>query len=621
MVEESNGAPESQTLLQGLADLRQTWEHLARELAAGVPELPGVIEQELSGLTLPDLNEETLIRVTESVVARVADAGFPDEATALFRRMGRAMYELLLLLATQQEIRDLGANAPAVETAKPAPPPLAPLVVLAAPEPKPPEPPPAPDATPLEPTVAPLPIDSHPPKPAEPIVEKVIELPRPAKATPILPTASPTVVASPEPTAELAGASGRVPLVVESVFALEPRDPVRPARGGNGVRNRPSAQSKPAVIPASDPTPAGSPMPPSPRQPELASPDSGPLPEPAPHASSRPAAPEASQTKPSAPRPGAIPAPAARPSAPSVPTNGSRPPGQSASKPDPVDPGTVPAPSPTGPKRELTENAASLWGFDPAARESEVLDEPSAPPAPEPDAPVPAGVAGAPRVSIAETRLETRPEPTTKSGWAVRLSPRTNTERERKLAAREAQLPVLVGEIVAAAKTQQEALSARGNARRALAAARDKLPLADGNDPSGAIEAMLEAGQLEEAASMAVQMANTVGGEEAAAVACTVGEGVKQSKHVELAILCFTTAVLCCPPCDRACWQLCNLSVERRDTEMAPVWLEFVARLLRARGADPDAISVYRQLLKLTPRRTDIRELLRISSLTGVLPD
>jgi hypothetical protein len=54
---------------------------------------------------------------------------------------------------------------------------------------------------------------------------------------------------------------------------------------------------------------------------------------------------------------------------------------------------------------------------------------------------------------------------------------------------------------------------------------------------------------------------------------------------------------------------------------MAPVWLEFVARLLRARGSDADAISVYRQLLKLAPRRSDIRELLRISSLTGVLPD
>ena len=108
MAEESNAAPENQALTQGLVDLRQTWDHLARELASGVPELPGVIDQELAALNLHDLNEETLIRVTEAVVARVAAAGFPDEAAVLLRRMGRALYELLLLLATQEEIRSHG---------------------------------------------------------------------------------------------------------------------------------------------------------------------------------------------------------------------------------------------------------------------------------------------------------------------------------------------------------------------------------------------------------------------------------------------------------------------------------------------------------------------------------
>ncbi|MGA8207745.1 MAG: hypothetical protein WB867_06950, partial [Candidatus Dormiibacterota bacterium] len=107
MAEESNAAPENQVLTQGLADLRQTWEHLARELASGVPELPAVIDQELAGLDRTDLNEETLIRVTEGVVARVAAAGFPDEAAVLLRRMGRATYELLLLMATQEELREM----------------------------------------------------------------------------------------------------------------------------------------------------------------------------------------------------------------------------------------------------------------------------------------------------------------------------------------------------------------------------------------------------------------------------------------------------------------------------------------------------------------------------------
>jgi hypothetical protein len=182
-------------------------------------------------------------------------------------------------------------------------------------------------------------------------------------------------------------------------------------------------------------------------------------------------------------------------------------------------------------------------------------------------------------------------------------------------------MPPLIQEIVATAQSQQEALSARGNARRVLAAAQERAPLTAAADPASEIKAMLEAGQLEDAATMAVQMARSSPGEESAAVACAVGEEVRQAKHLELAVLCFTTAVLCAAPCDRACWQLCTLSVERRDATMAPIWLEFVARLLRARGADLDAISVYRQLLKLSPRRADIRELLRVSSLIGQLPN
>ncbi len=281
-----------------------------------------------------------------------------------------------------------------------------------------------------------------------------------------------------------------------------------------------------------------------------------------------------------------------------------------------------PPSAPTPIPKELTEAEAPMWGFDPAARESEVAEEPVSPPVRNPEPPVPATVAAASPSPAAEaTRPATRPDHAQRSSWTVRLSPSRLTEQERKLIAREAELPKLVEEIVATAKNQQAELSSKGHARRALEAARVKLPLADGADPSIQIHELLEAGQLEEAATMAVQMATTVGGEEAAAAACTVGEGIKQIKEVELAVLCFTTAVLCFPPFDRACWQLCSLSVERRDAVMAPVWLEFVARLLRARGADIDAISVYRQLLKLAPRRTDIRELLRTSSLTGVLPD
>lgn len=293
-----------------------------------------------------------------------------------------------------------------------------------------------------------------------------------------------------------------------------------------------------------------------------------------------------------------------------------------------------PVQSPTPAPRELTEEDAPLWGFDPANRKVETsaqaLDDPPAPEVVE--EPAPDQAVGRAVVAPAKEESVAPPEPATvealppaeqapHSSWTVRLSPRRATEQERKLAARELELPPLVEEIVAAARSLQDALSARGNARRVVAAAGERPPLAATTDPGSEIKTMLEAGQLEEAATTALQMASSSPGDDSAAVVCAVGEEVRQAKHLELAVLCFTTAVLSAPPCDRACWQLCTLSVERRDAEAAPIWLEFVARLLRVQGADLDAISVYRQLLKLSPRRTDIRELLRVSSLTGQLPD
>ncbi|MGA8208259.1 MAG: hypothetical protein WB867_09600, partial [Candidatus Dormiibacterota bacterium] len=300
---------------------------------------------------------------------------------------------------------------------------------------------------------------------------------------------------------------------------------------------------------------------------------------------------------------------------------------------------TAPAQTPSAAPRELTEEEAPLWGFDPTTREVEAsehaLEEHPVPPTLEESAAAQARESSpAPPKSVAppEVQRAAPPEPAAveprpsieqepRSGWTVRLSPRRATEQERKLAARELEMPPLIDEIVLAARSQQDRLSARGNARRVMAAAKDGAARAANGDPASEIKAMLEAGQLEEAATLALRMAGRSPGDDAAAVVCAVGEGVRQAKHLELAVLCFTTAVLCAPPCDRALWQLCTLSVERRDAEAAPIWLEFVARLLRAQGADLDAISVYRQLLKLAPRRTDIRELLRVSSLTGQLPD
>ena len=610
MADQLSAPPGSQTLPQGLADLRQTWEHLARELAGGVPELPGVIDQELAGLTLPDLNEETLIRVTEGVVARVAAAGFPDEASALFRRMGRAMYELLLLLATQEEIRGMGSKPSPGGLDHPRPT----VASLPANPPRPVEffgsrPPVV--GTPALAAVAPAPAGQRPAAPAAPAGPPAVAAEAPKFDLPDRPPSSQPALTPATP-------------VAGPAWLGEPRDPARPDPVRNGATAVP-----PTLLEPTDPSAANrtQSQPAPPVAPQPIAPVAAAVKKPA--AELAPLLPlEERKDAPAAP-PTLVPAqrpPPARPlahaQAPPPPPPAPPPP---SAGPAPSAPVRAPARTPVPTPRDLTEAEAPLWGFDPANREGSQSEEPAPESVGEPvldpvraaPAPVTAPSPRAAPALVPASRATAGP----RSGWTVRLSPRTSGERDRKLQAREAQLPILVEEIVATAKSQQAALSARGNARRVLAAAREALPLADGADPSTQIQSLLESGQLEEAAAMAVQMAGTLPGEEAAAIACAVGEGVKQAKQVELAVLCFTTAVLCAPPCDRACWQLCTLSVERRDTELAPVWLEYVARLLRSRGADTDSISVYRQLLKLTPRRSDIRELLRISSLTGTLPD
>ncbi|MGH7640039.1 MAG: hypothetical protein ACREN7_03455 [Candidatus Dormibacteria bacterium] len=538
MPEDAGRPPDERVLRQGLSDLRHTWEQLARELAPGVPELPGVIGQEVGALTAPLLTEENLLRLAESVVARVANAGYPDDATALFRRMGRAMYELLLLLATNQEVQERQGRLGATPDPEPQAATTAPLIMTPAPTPVAAAGEGVAEAPSQEPEAA---VELHPRDPIRPEPKEVER-------------AQPGAIAAvePEPAPE---APADAP-VVRAVPASAPPSPL-PAPGGDDV----------GLAPPPPPVPLAPPPTPEPE------------PEPV----------EAGSPEP----PAAAPAAAAAPALPV------------AEEPDDED--------------------ILLWGFDPAQREvatdhrmAEAVAESLADiPARGPDQPGGNGSNGTNGDHPAAGPADANP----RGGWSVRLSPRSGTEIQRRLAARQDQMAHLVEEIIAAADQQQGEFSARGPARQALRAARDRERLELATDAESHIRSLLARGETEEAVIAAVQLSTSLGGEAAAELACQVGEAIAKPQDQELAILCYTTAIMAAPPCDRACWQLCQVAVELRDPVKAPIWLEFVARLLRARGADRDSIAVYRQLLHLTPRRTDIRELLRTSSLTGVLPD
>ena len=115
---------------QGLADLAQSWCYLATQLAPEVPELPAVIQQEVGTLASAHITEDLLKQKAVAIAQRVQEAGLAEQAGHLLHRMGRPMYELLLLLATEEELRAAGmipgTRARAQDPGRPAAAPIGP---------------------------------------------------------------------------------------------------------------------------------------------------------------------------------------------------------------------------------------------------------------------------------------------------------------------------------------------------------------------------------------------------------------------------------------------------------------------------------------------------------------
>lgn len=551
---EGRVAGSGSSVAQGIADMAQSWVHLARDMAPQVPELPGIIQQQVAALNGTEITEERLNEVARAITKRVDDAGHPEVAATLLRRMGRAMYELLLLLATEEELRTMGML----------------MEVAAVPAPKPPAPAPPPES--------PRPVSAAPTAPP-PTAQQVQQRPQPSgqplqgvsvsgQAAPPAPTVPKPPEASPQGVPAIrATATGRV----EAGRAEAPPS----------LEQTPRAAPPPTAAPVAKASEAAGP----------------PVPQPSPPQQDR------------------------------VP-----PAGNAVVEKDKVPPqANVIEEKEAVPKMKppagSAEEEAILWGFDPAARAvEEVVSAPieAQTKVPEDERPepalavesTPAKVASAPSAGAAGLLGLGNPR-----GWTVRLSPRAAQERERRLAKRLVELPALVEEISNQVHEQRRAVSDRGTAKQAVRAAAEQSAPSDLQVAGSRIGDLLEGGRLPDAAALALRAAEAFPGEASAELACRAGEASRHGKDDELATLCFTTAVLAAPPCEAACWQLAGMALEQRDPRLAPIWMEFLARLLRVRGADEDAVVVYRQLLSLTPRRQDVRDILRLASLTGVLPD
>jgi len=521
------------SVAQGIEDLAQSWAHLAREMAPEVPELPAVLQQEVVSLNVGEITEDRLNQVARAIVKRVSDAGFVEQAAAMQRRMGRAMYELLLLIATEEELRTMGM-----------------LLEAAAPAPTAPVPAPSAAVTPA-PTAAaraPLPAPRAPaPNPAPP--------PAGQAAAPFLPAAAPAPALAPRPLPTPATATPAAAVRAAPAAAAGPAPAPRP----------PAAVSQPLAVPAAN--------------------------------GSAPPAP-VGQT----PSAAAVPM-FTRVQAPAAP---------------------VPPAAPV--TAEPANEEAALWGFSPAEREP-AEQEPAAAVVQVPPPALIADVTAEPALAVESRPAAAAPAApkaapaSSPHGWTVRLSPRAAEERERRLRQRLTELPALSEEIVSQVHEQRRAVSDRGTARQAVHAASEQSAPSDLGSATERLAELIDGHQLTQAAALALRTAEAFPGEAAAELACRVGEAARHSKDDDLATLCFTTSVLAAPPGDPACWQLAGMALERKDPRLAPIWMEFLAKLLRARGADEDAVVVYRQLLNLTPRREDVRDILRTASLTGVLPD
>lgn len=578
MAQELRAQTAAGPIAQGLVDMAQSWSRLAAEVAPQVPELPGVIQQEVATLGGKELSEELVNTSARAISRRVEAAGYPDEAAVLLRRMGRAMYELLLVVATQEELRAMGLLLAA------APP-------LAAGNGANGSGRPAADAITPGPATSPNDLSASPATPP-------LATPSPPASQAAAPPARP---AAPKPTAVTPVNRAVVPQATPAAEAGRAQGPTPPNRAGGPEVVRPAApEATPSRSTETAPT-----SPESAEKAAVASPAMTDSASPGPDLAVNHAGVTAAER----------PAAKAATGAEAASSSGSAP----ATPP-------VEGPPPRSPRADAAVEEVSLWGFDPSAREPERDEAPPSPEAPEP-------IAEAPEVAIAVEATPAPAKPTTPtgdgpaapvsaaSGWRVRLSPRQSQERERKIASRQSELKLLIQEIVTQVHEQRRAVSERGPARQAVHMSAELGAPADMASAQAQLSTALAGGNLERAAAVVLRTTEAYPGETSAEMACRTGVALREAKREDLATLVLTTAVLAAPPQEQACWQLAGLALEGRDPRLAPIWLEFVARLLRVRGADEDSVVVYRQLLNLCPRRADVREILRVASLTGSLPE
>jgi hypothetical protein len=239
------------------------------------------------------------------------------------------------------------------------------------------------------------------------------------------------------------------------------------------------------------------------------------------------------------------------------------------------------------------------------------IQEPTFAPSPPPTPPTPPNPREAPAIED--------DVPTT---WSIRQPPQVLEVQNQRRRRRAHKVEPLLNEIVAAAKSQFDVAAERSKSAYSVVT-RAKEPILEFGVANLERRArdMLAAEHWDDAAVIAVHLNLRRASPDSTTLACEIGDGLRLAQYDNLAVLCYTSAVVASPPCEPACWRLCEMAIAESDPILGPRWTEFIARILHAQGMDNDAITVYRQLLRLSPQRIDVAQILSAASISNVLPD
>jgi len=193
-------------------------------------------------------------------------------------------------------------------------------------------------------------------------------------------------------------------------------------------------------------------------------------------------------------------------------------------------------------------------------------------------------------------------------GWSVRKSPRQQLLSARMAEKRREQ----------AVRAAQEAISEADKGRRRRD--RDQEPLNAGAIPLQ-VDELIHRKKGADAANLLLRAAQELEMPELVDVATNAGDRLRELGQTKVAISCYLAAWRAAPLNEAPLWRLAEACLADHAVDQAVGYLRRITDLMRARGDDEGAITVYRRIATIAPDNKEVREVLRHLHATGRLLD